>query len=147
MYNIIKLCPKLHYILRSQIIIIIRYIPADNKPTMHQLHILKAGDGSEVRIIDTVADGDWGRMAVAFGFDDLKRSEIVKMASSIHTQLRLSPAPNVPSQFEIACEEIFEHWLKGGEGLRPATWGVLMRCLKDSGYKNLARKVNKFMLH
>ena len=114
---------------------------------MHQLHILKARDQSEVRIIDTVADGDWGRMAVALGFDDLRRSEIVKMASSIHTQLRLSQAPNVSSQFEIACEEIFEHWLKGGEGLRPATWRVLMRCLKDSGYKDLARKVNKFMLH
>ena len=48
---------------------------------------------------------------------------------------------------EFACKEMFERWLKGGEGLRPATWRVLMKCLDDSGYKDLARKVNEFMLH
>ena len=99
---------------------------------MHQLHILKAGDQSEVRIIYTVANDDWGRMAAALGFDESTRTNIFLQA------------PDVP---EFACEEMFERWLKGGEGLRPATWRVLMKCLDDSGYEDIARKVNEFILH
>ena len=99
---------------------------------MYQLHGLTAGDGSEVRVIDTVADDDWGRIAVALGFDESTRTDIALLA---------------PDEPDSACEEMFERWLNGGEGLKPATWSVLMRCLEDSGYEDLARKVNKFMLH
>ena len=99
---------------------------------MHQLHILKAGDQSEVRIINIVANDDWGRKAAALGFDESTRTNIFLQA------------PDVP---EFACKEMFKHWLKGGEGLGPATWRVFMKCLNDSGYEDLARKVNEFMLH
>lgn len=99
---------------------------------MYQLQGLTAGDGSEVRVIDTVADKDWSRMAIALGFDESTRTDIALLASD---------------EPDSACADMFERWLKGGGGLKPATWGILTRCLKHSGYKSLARKVNEFILH
>ena len=93
---------------------------------------MKAEDGSEVNVIETVADDDWGRMAYALGFDRLARIRIFQHAN-------YKPG--------VACKCMFEHWLKGGEGLKPATWKDLIKCLEDSGYEDLASKVEKFMLH
>ena len=97
----------------------------------HQLCLLKAGDGSEVRIIETVADDDWCRLAEALGFDGPTRV-------SIATQASFKP--------DIACIGMFDHWLQGGQRLKPATWSTLMWCLNNSDFTDLARKVKEFIL-
>lgn len=72
---------------------------------MYQLHALKAEDKSEVRIIDKVAEKDWGRMAAALGFDESRRTLICVRALYVP---------------DDACKSMFEHWLKGEAALKPA---------------------------
>ena len=100
----------------------------DDTPKLNQLYLLKPGDGSEVKIIDTVAE-QWTRLASVLGFD-------IATCDSLAT----SEAP------AIACKEMFTCWLKGGQNLRPATWGSLIRSLEDSGFTELMNNVKKVFL-
>ena len=93
--------------------------------------MLKAGDRSEVEIIESVAE-DWGKLAVALGFD--------------HTT-RIAIATESSFEAETACIAMFDQWLEGGENLKPATWNTLMTCLKESNFTDLARKLDDFMLY
>ena len=110
------------------ILFIIVIIIIDDTPKLHHLNLLKPGDGSTVKIIDTVAD-QWTKLAWALGFDKAT-------CESLATD-------KVP---DVACKEMFTCWLKGGQNLRPATWDCLIRSLKDSGFTELAKNVKKALL-
>ena len=137
LYNImLVIMNDKHDIIEELIVIphtlLIFCFPVGNKPTMDQLCVLTARDESEIRIIETVADEDWGRMAVALGFDHPTRVNIALQASL---------------EAVTACRDMFDRWLEGGENLKPATWSILMKCLEESGFTDMARKVNEFMLY
>ena len=100
----------------------------DDVPNLHQLYLLKPGDGSEVKIIETVA-GQWTKLAWALGFD-------IATCESLATD-------KVP---DFVCKEMFICWLKGGQDLRPATWDYLIRSLEDSGFTELANNIKKVLL-
>ena len=100
----------------------------DDTPQLHQLYLLKPGDGSEVKIIKTVAD-QWIKLAWALGFDKAT-------CESLATD-------KVP---DVTCKEMLTCWLKGGQNLRPATWDWLIRSLEDSGFTELAKNVKKVLL-
>ena len=102
----------------------------DDTPKLHQLYLLKPGDGCEVKIIDTVAD-QWSKLqlASALGFD-----------TATCESLATSETP------AIACKEMFICWLKGGQNLRPATWDWLIKSLEDSGFAELANNIKKVVL-
>ena len=92
---------------------------------MHQLHLLKPGDGCEVKIIDRVAD-QWAKLARALGFDAATYDKFITDKAS--------------------CEDMFTCWLRGGQNLRPATWDWLIKSLEDSGFTELANNVKKVVL-
>ena len=100
----------------------------DDVPNLHQLYLLKPGDGSEVKIIEIVG-GQWTKLAKALRFD-------IATCESLATN-------KVPG---VACKEMFTCWLKGGQNLRPATWDCLIRSLEDSGFTELANNVKKVLL-
>jgi hypothetical protein len=97
----------------------------DDSPKLHQLYLLKPGDGREVKIIATVAD-QWAKLANALGFD-------TATCDSLATD-------------KASCEDMFTCWLRGGQNLRPATWDSLIKSLEDSGFTELANNVKKVVL-
>ena len=71
------------------------------KPKLHELQLLKFSDGSELRIIDTVAP-KWKQVAIALGFDGPK-IETIEMSAHYQT--------------EDACLKMFIDWLSRGHDL------------------------------
>ena len=100
----------------------------DDSPKLHQLHLLKPGDGCEVKIIDTVAD-QWTKLANALGFDTATCDRFATDKASCEV-----------------CEDMFTCWLRGGQNLRPATWNLLIKSLEDSCFTELANNVKKVVL-
>ena len=108
------------------IVLLILFI--DDSPKLHQLYLLKPGDGCEVKIIDTVAD-QWAKLANALGFDTATCDRFATDKASCEV-----------------CEDMFTCWLRGGQNLRPATWDSLIKNLEDSGFTELANNVKKVVL-
>ena len=105
---------------------IIHSIAVDDKPTLHQLYLLKPGGGYEINIIDTVAD-QWTKLARVLGFDVATCETLATGKASA-----------------IACKDMFICWLK--QTFRPATWDWLIKSLKVSGFTELANEVQKVVL-
>ena len=103
-------------------------INVDDKPQLHQLYLLKPGDGSEVKIIETVAD-QWTKLARVLGFDPATCESLATNRAS-----------------NIACKEMFTCWLKVEQHLRPVTWDWLIRSLEKSSFTKLANNVKKVLL-
>lgn len=104
------------------------YSITGDRPRWDQLCFLKAGDKSEVKIIDTMGCSDWSKLASALGFSAASCDNITTQDS------------------ENSCKIMINQWLLGGKNLKPATWDCLVRCLKSAGFIDLARKLEEFML-
>ena len=72
--------------------------------------------------METVAP-KWSKVATAIGFDGA-RIDAIEMGT--HYQ---------PGD---ACRKMFTGWLEGGHDLKPATWDILIQCLKAAKLTEIA---------
>lgn len=93
---------------------------------MMHLRKLVAEDGSEVKIVETVA-AQFQRMAYALHFEDHICQRVLL---------------DVINDHERACEKIFQKWLNG-EGRKPVTWVTLIQALEHADFKQLARELKQ----
>ena len=103
---------------------------AGDRPTLHELQLLKGFDGRVVRIIERVIP-DWMNLAIALGFDQ----------SRIKTIQR-----DYRGSMEEACQEMFMRWLDGEHDLaQPCTWDTLIKCLRRAVFRDLAIKLRAIL--
>ena len=93
--------------------------------TLAQLQNL---DGTDVRIIDTVA-AEWRNVAYALKFDD----HVIKAIEKSKCRC------------EDACRDMFNRWING-VGTQPHTWIALAEALKTARYSHIAEQVLNWLL-
>ena len=100
-----------------------------NRPKSHELQMLEFSDGKKLRIMKAVAP-QWKQMAVALGFSAAR----IKSIESEHYRP------------DDASFKIFSCWLEGEHNLKPPTWDVLIRCLKQANLLDLAEMLSNIQI-
>lgn len=102
-----------------------------DKPKLQDLDLLKSRNGSEMRLMESVA-ANWEKLAIRFGFEETRICNIRRGAFF---------------QLEGACFNMFIRWLNGEHDLKPPTWYNLIQCLEEtSEFKSLARDVKEVIM-
>ena len=99
---------------------------AGDRPKLWQLQKFVGVRGRVVKVMEEISV-DWEKLALALHFCGVV---IRAVRESEHFQM------------ERACRTILQRWLDG-QGLQPATWETLVKCLEDIDHWSLAGDLRK----
>ena len=98
----------------------------EKTPSLSELQLLKTEDGSNMRIIETIAY-DWQSVAIVLGFSGPQIKNIEK---------------DHPNRCEDASHDMLSRWLNKEHDLHgPMNWATLIDCLEQTEMKEFAEKV------
>ena len=106
------------------------YVHVDTKPTYAKLALLRVTGGTNIKIIDRMAD-IWEDVCTQLDFDE------------DGTQLSIIDREH-HGDLKACCRAMFKHWLNGN-GL-PCTWRTLVELLRDLDKITLAEEIESALL-